>query len=94
MKGFCLSIAYAASTGGAGTLVGTAPNLVLKGFVEANYPNSKLSFLTYMAYSLPVAFVMITLSWVSLILLWLPRKYNLVEILVIIFITEKKFLFE
>lgn len=74
MKGFCLSIAYAASTGGAGTLVGTAPNLVLKGFVEANYPNSKLSFLTYMAYSLPVAFIMITLSWVSLVLLWLPKK--------------------
>jgi sodium-dependent dicarboxylate transporter 2/3/5 len=74
MKGFCLSIAYAASTGGAGTLVGTAPNLVLKGFVEANYPNSKLSFLTYMAYSLPVSFIMITLSWFSLVLLWLPRK--------------------
>ena len=49
MKGFCLSIAYAASTGGAGSLVGTPPNLVLKGYVELNYPNSNLSFLTYMA---------------------------------------------
>ena len=74
MKGFCLSIAYSASTGGAGTLVGTAPNLVLKGYFETNYPTSNLTFLTYMGYSLPVAVFMILLAWIALVVLWLPKK--------------------
>ena len=34
MKGFCLAIAYSASTGGAGSLVGTTPNLLLKGYMD------------------------------------------------------------
>lgn len=31
LKGFCLSITYAASIGGTGSLVGSNPNLILKG---------------------------------------------------------------
>jgi sodium-dependent dicarboxylate transporter 2/3/5 len=37
MKGFCLAIAYSASTGGAGSLVGTTPNLILKGHIRTIY---------------------------------------------------------
>ena len=34
IKGFCLSITYSASIGGTGSLVGTTPNLLLKGYYD------------------------------------------------------------
>lgn len=80
MKCFVLSIAYSANTGGVGTLVGTAPNLVFKSFYSLNYPDSnKLTFLTYMEYSLPVAIIMIAFIWLALIAIWLPRKAIMCE---------------
>ena len=75
MKGFCLGIAYSASTGGAGSLVGTTPNLILKGHFDKNHPNADLNFVTYMAFSLPISIVMILVLWLVLAFLWLPRKY-------------------
>ena len=36
MKGFLLSISYAASVGGTGSLVGTSPNLLLKGYYDGS----------------------------------------------------------
>ena len=50
--GFCLAIAYSASTGGAGSLVGTTPNLLLKGYFDDHYEDGGLNFITYMAYRL------------------------------------------
>ena len=74
MKGFCLAISYSASIGGAGSLVGTQPNLILKGYFEKNYPNDGLNFLTYMAYALPTAIIMLTLSWLAINFLWLINR--------------------
>jgi len=74
MKGFCLAIAYSASTGGAGSLVGTTPNLLLKGYMDDKYPDGGLNFLTYFAYALPVSIIMITSCWIVLAFLWLPRR--------------------
>jgi len=70
-----LSSAYAATIGGIGSLVGTAPNVILKGFFDENYPDAKLGFLTFMLFSLPVAIVMILIAWVWLTIRWLPREY-------------------
>jgi len=74
MKAFCLSIAYSASIGGCGTLVGSQPNLILKGYFDKNYPDTGLNFLTYMAYFLPNTVIMVFLSWLVLCFLWLPKK--------------------
>ncbi len=75
MKGFCLSIAYSASIGGSGCLVGSQPNLILKGYFDENYPDAGLNFLTYMAYFLPNAFFMVFFSWLVVYFLWLPKRY-------------------
>jgi sodium-dependent dicarboxylate transporter 2/3/5 len=55
MRGFCLGIAYSASIGGAGSLVGTTPNLVLKGHFDKFHKDANLNFVTYMAFSLPIS---------------------------------------
>jgi len=70
MKCFLLSLSYSASIGGSGSLVGTAPNLILKGFYDQNYPNGGLNFLTFMLYSLPCGILMIFISW----LIMLPKQ--------------------
>ena len=79
MKCFLLSLSYSASIGGSGSLVGTAPNLILKGFYDQNYPNGGLNFLTFMLYSLPCGILMIFISWVIMLLIWLPKQ-NLIRV--------------
>lgn len=74
MKGFCLGIAYSASIGGSGSLVGTTPNLLLKGFFDKNYPNGGLNFLTYLLFSLPAAIMVVFATWIVLAIIWLPKR--------------------
>ncbi len=72
MKGFILCIAYSASVGGAGSLVGTTPNLILKGYFDSNYPNGSLNFMTYMAFASPVSFIVIGIIWCVMCPIWIP----------------------
>lgn len=74
MKCFLLSLTYSASIGGSGSLVGTAPNLILKGYFDEYYPNAGLNFFSFMLYSTPAALLLITLTWMTLVLYWLPKK--------------------
>jgi len=74
MKGFCMSLTYSASIGGSGSLVGTAPNLILKGFFDQYHPKAGMNFFTFMLYSCPAAFIMIILTWIVLCIIRLPKK--------------------
>lgn len=62
-----LGIAYAASIGGMGTLIGTPPNLIMSGFVRQHY-GIELTMLGWMAVGLPVVAILLPLAW-----LWLTR---------------------
>ena len=77
LTGFCISITYAASIGGTGSLVGTSTNLILKGYYDQHHPKAGLSFLTYMLFTMPSAVIMMSLAWMWLSFLWLPKKYFL-----------------
>ena len=70
-----LSCSYSATIGGLGSLVGTAPNVFLKGFMDEHYPNSGLNFLTFGMFAAPVSIILIFLSWIWLSIMWLPREY-------------------
>ena len=62
-----LGLAYAASIGGVGTLIGTAPNIVFAGFYKNLYPeNPEISFVEWMAMAIPVVIVFIPIVWVYL----------------------------
>jgi solute carrier family 13 (sodium-dependent dicarboxylate transporter), member 2/3/5 len=60
-----LAIAYSASIGGVGTLVGSPPNALLAAFAQEQF-GIELGFAKWMTIGLPVVFVMLPLSWLLL----------------------------
>ncbi|CAF0823698.1 unnamed protein product [Brachionus calyciflorus] len=73
IKAFCLSITYAATIGGTGSLIGTSSNIVFKGFFETRHPEDAMNFFTFMLYSIPISFILIVVCWVVLCLVWFPK---------------------
>ncbi|KAG8183897.1 hypothetical protein JTE90_002465 [Oedothorax gibbosus] len=72
-KTLLLSVAYSANCGGTGTLTGTSPNLILKGFLEEHYPeSSEVTFATWMAYNVPGMLICVTIGWIVLQVLYVP----------------------
>ncbi|KAL7730072.1 hypothetical protein ACLKA6_009354 [Drosophila palustris] len=69
---FYFGIAYAASIGGCGTLIGTGTNLTYKGLYETRFPNSKekVDFPIFMAYSIPIVVIC------NVILLYLSIQFT------------------
>ncbi|GFT97993.1 hypothetical protein NPIL_21391 [Nephila pilipes] len=74
-----LSIAYSANCGGTGTVTGTSPNMILKGFLEEHHPeSSELTFASWMAYNVPGMLICVCVGWIVLQILYVPcwRKQN------------------
>lgn len=68
-----LAIAYAASVGGTGTLVGTPPNMVFVGMIQALYPNApEVSFVDWMRIGIPFVILMLPVTW-----FYLTRYFNI-----------------
>nr|CAH0100027.1 unnamed protein product [Daphnia galeata] len=62
-----LSIAYSANIGGTGTLIGSTPQLALKGIVEELYgEDNDLSFTSWMVVLMPAVLISTILTWVWL----------------------------
>ncbi|XP_075541981.1 Na(+)/citrate cotransporter-like isoform X1 [Dermacentor variabilis] len=62
-----LSVAYAANIGGTGSLIGTGPNLVLKGLMDESFPEStELTFATWMLYNVPTMLLCVLIGWIYL----------------------------
>jgi len=60
-----LGIAYAASIGGVGTLIGTAPNAFIAGYLEEAH-QIEISFVDWMKIGVPVVLVMLPITWLLL----------------------------
>ena len=60
-----LGIAYSASIGGVGTLVGTPPNALLAAFAQERL-GIEIGFTNWMAIGMPVVFIMLPLTWLLL----------------------------
>jgi sodium-dependent dicarboxylate transporter 2/3/5 len=59
-----LAIAYAASIGGLGTLIGTPPNIIFVSAAEKLFPAAPaVNFLQWLAFGLPLIAVFIPLAW-------------------------------
>ncbi|MDR4651152.1 MAG: DASS family sodium-coupled anion symporter [Nitrosomonas sp.] len=60
-----LGIAYSASIGGLGTIIGTPPNLFVVSFMKQHY-GVDISFVDWMIFGVPVVVVMTALAWLVL----------------------------
>jgi sodium-dependent dicarboxylate transporter 2/3/5 len=60
-----LGIAYGASIGGIGTLIGTPPNALLAGFMLENY-GFRVGFVQWMLVGLPIVAVLLPVTWLIL----------------------------
>jgi len=68
-----LGIAYSASIGGVATIIGTPPNTILVGFIEKTY-GQQISFAKWMSIGVPLAAVMLIISWIYLVKIALPPE--------------------
>ena len=63
-----LSIAYSASIGGTGTLVGTPPNLVFASVLKEVFPGSPdILFVDWLKIGIPFVIIFLPISWVYLV---------------------------
>lgn len=62
-----LGVAYAASIGGVGTIIGTPTNVAFLGFASQRFPDLKpISFLEWAAIGVPLVVVFLPLAWLYL----------------------------
>ena len=72
-----LGIAYAASIGGIGTLVGTPPNIVFAGIVRNTLPGyPEIDFVTWMTIGLPIVIIFLPIAWIYLVYIGSPPEIN------------------
>jgi len=57
-----LGIAYSASIGGIGTLIGTPPNLLLASYIKETF-DQEISFVRWLGVGLPVVIIFLPLAW-------------------------------
>lgn len=72
-----LGLAYAASIGGIGTLIGTAPNAIFAGYMR-NFYGIEIGFAQWMVVAVPVAAMMLFICWQVLVRLY-PNRMGRIE---------------
>ncbi|WP_380165182.1 SLC13 family permease [Jannaschia sp. R86511] len=60
-----LAVAYSASIGGLGTLIGSPPNVIMAGVMEQSY-DVEVSFAGWMSVGVPLAAVFVVVAWLVL----------------------------
>ncbi|SFG80357.1 SLC13 family permease [Neptunomonas qingdaonensis] len=73
-----LSIAYSASIGGVGTLIGTPSNALLASFLQSTY-NIQITFFNWMLLGVPVVVLMLPTTWLILTKLLFPSHQIAIE---------------
>lgn len=74
-----LGIAWAASIGGVGTIIGSPPNGIALGILNATLPDaaSRITFLDWMKFGVPYVFLMVPVAWGVLVLANPPEVRSL-----------------
>ncbi|KAM8939676.1 solute carrier family 13 member 1-like [Pelodytes ibericus] len=77
-KAFSLGIAYSSTIGGMSTLTGTSTNLIFIEQFETRYPGCQfVNFGSWIAFSFPIAFIILIFSWMWIN--WLFLGFSLKE---------------
>ena len=70
-KGLMLAIAYAASIGGVATIIGTPPNTIMVGMLNAAYGQT-ITFSQWIMFGLPLVIIVMAITWVLLVKFLFP----------------------
>jgi len=70
-KAIVLCVAYAATIGGLGTIVGTATNALVVGFMQQNYGET-ISFAEWLVFGVPTVLLLMPVAWLSLVRVSFP----------------------
>ncbi|EGJ48949.1 SLC13 family permease [Desulfocurvibacter africanus] len=73
-----LGIAYAASIGGVGTIIGTPPNTVMVAQLDKLYGHT-ISFAGWMALGVPLSIIFLILTWIVLTKIVFPIKGDILQ---------------
>ncbi|HEY7752721.1 MAG TPA: DASS family sodium-coupled anion symporter [Steroidobacteraceae bacterium] len=68
-----ICVAYAATIGGLGTLVGTPTNALVVGFMQQNYGET-ISFAQWLVFGLPTVLLLMPIAWLVLVKLTFPFR--------------------
>ncbi len=68
-----LCVAYAATIGGLGTLVGTATNALVVGFMQQSYGET-ISFTQWLAFGIPTVVLLLPVAWFVLVRIAFPFR--------------------
>lgn len=74
-KMLLLGVAYSASIGGLATLIGTPPNTIFAGIVKELF-GYEISFATWMLFGVPLAAVLLILTWYYLVRFAFPISFK------------------
>jgi sodium-dependent dicarboxylate transporter 2/3/5 len=72
-KAIVLCVAYAATIGGLGTIVGTATNALVVGFMQQNYGET-ISFAQWLVFGIPMVVVLMPVAWLVLVKIAFPFR--------------------
>jgi len=71
-KAALIGVAFAASTGGTATIIGTIPNLVFSLLYSGAFPTAPaLTFQNWIAFAFPLAFIVLIIAWISVYVVFL-----------------------
>jgi len=72
-KAIVLCVAYAATIGGLGTLIGTATNALVVGFMQQSYGET-ISFTQWLAFGIPTVLLLLPVAWIVLVKIAFPFR--------------------
>jgi sodium-dependent dicarboxylate transporter 2/3/5 len=72
-KAIVLCVAYAATIGGLGTLIGTPTNAMIVGFMKQNY-GVTVSFAQWLTFGLPTVLLLMPIAWLVLVRVVFPFR--------------------
>jgi solute carrier family 13 (sodium-dependent dicarboxylate transporter), member 2/3/5 len=65
-RAIVICVAYSATIGGLGTLVGTATNALVVGFMQQNYGET-ISFARWLAFGIPTVLLLMPVAWIAIV---------------------------
>ncbi|XP_046440679.1 solute carrier family 13 member 5-like [Daphnia pulex] len=72
--GVMMCIAYASNIGGTGSLIGSSPQLALKGIVQETFGTTELNFASWMAFNIPGVIINLFFAWLWIQYLFIGFK--------------------